>query len=64
MIIYLGEFILYVKKRTGHLQVDIDPNIYSKLKKKAKERGKSVDDLAKEIFLKSIKSQKRRKKTK
>jgi predicted HicB family RNase H-like nuclease len=51
-----------VKKRKGHLQVEIDPKIYAKLKKTAKERGKSVDDLTKEVFLKTVKTQKTRKK--
>ena len=43
------------KKRKGHLQVEIDPKIYAKLKKAAKKQGKNVDDLAREVFLKSIK---------
>jgi predicted HicB family RNase H-like nuclease len=52
-----------VKKRKGqkgHLQVSIDPKIYAKLKKAAKKQGKSVDDLAKEVFLKTVKKKKRR----
>ena len=44
----------------GHLLVDIDPKIYAKLKKLAKQQGKTVDELAKEVFLKSIKTNKRR----
>lgn len=48
-----------VKKRKGHLQVDIDPKMYSKLRKLAKKQGKSVDDLVREIFLSTIKNKKR-----
>jgi predicted HicB family RNase H-like nuclease len=48
-----------VKKRKGHLQVEIDPKIYKKLKKVAKEKGKSVDELASEVFLKTMKTKKR-----
>ena len=51
-----------MKKRKGHLQVDIDPKIYAKLKKAAKKQGKSVDDLAREVFLKTIKKKKKKKK--
>jgi predicted HicB family RNase H-like nuclease len=51
-----------VKKRKGHLQVEIDPTLYKKLQKAAKAQGKSVDDLTKEIFLKTMKSQKKNKK--
>jgi predicted HicB family RNase H-like nuclease len=50
-----------VKKRKGHLQVEIDPKTYAKLKKVAREQGKSVDDLVKEVFLKTMKKQKKRK---
>jgi hypothetical protein len=46
----------------GHLLVDIDPKTYAKLKKLAKQQGKTVDELAREVFLKSIKTNKRRKK--
>lgn len=49
-----------MKKRKGHLQVEIDPKIYTQLKKAAKKQGKSVDDLAKEVFLKSIRKKKKR----
>jgi predicted HicB family RNase H-like nuclease len=51
-----------VKKRKGHLQVDIDPKIYAKLQKVAKQQGKSVDDLTREVFLKTMKAQKNKKK--
>jgi predicted HicB family RNase H-like nuclease len=47
-----------VKKRKGHLQVEIDPKIYAKLKKIAKKQGKSVDDIAREVFLKTMKNKK------
>jgi hypothetical protein len=46
----------------GYLLVDIDPKIYSKLKRLAKMQGKSVDDLAKEILLKDLKNSKKRRK--
>ena len=49
-----------MKKRKGHLQVQLDPKIYARLKKAATKQGKNVDDLAREIFLKSIKKKKRR----
>ncbi len=49
-----------MKKRKGHLQVEIDPKIYAKLEKVAKEKGKSVDDLTREVFLKSIKKKKKK----
>ncbi len=47
-----------MKKRKGHLQVEIDPKIYAKLKKIAKKQGKSVDDIAREVFLKTMKNKK------
>lgn len=47
-----------MKKRKGHLQVEIDPKIYTQLKKAAKKQGKNVDDLAREVFLESIKKKK------
>ena len=40
--------------------MDIDPKIYARLKKAAKKQGKSVDDLAREVFLKSVKKKKKR----
>jgi hypothetical protein len=44
----------------GNLLVDIDPKIYEKLKRLAKKRGKSVDDLAKEILLKDLNNLKKK----
>ena len=55
LIIIVDINYLVKKKRKGHLQVEIDPKIYAKLKKAAKKQGKNVDDLAREVFLKSIK---------
>ena len=49
-----------MKKRKGHLQVEIDPKIYAKLRKIAKKQGKSVDDIAREVFIKTIKAKKKR----
>lgn len=46
----------------GNLLVDIDPKIYEKLKRLAKKRGKSVDDLAKEILLKDLNNLKKKRK--
>jgi hypothetical protein len=50
-----------VKKRKGHLQLEIDPKLYIKLKKVAREQGKSVDELVKEVFLKTMRNHKKRK---
>ena len=49
-----------MKKRKGHLQVEIDPKIYDKLRKIAKKQGKSVDDIAREVFIKTMQAKKKR----
>ena len=49
-----------MKKRKGHLQVEIDPKTYAKLRKIAKKQGKSVDDIAREVFIKTVKAKKKR----
>ena len=49
-----------MKKRKGHLQVEINPKIYAELQKAAKKQGKNVDDLAREVFLKNIRTKKRK----
>lgn len=48
-----------MKKRKGHLEVEIDPKIYAKLRKMAKKQGKSVDDIAREVLLKTMKAKKK-----
>ena len=49
-----------MKKRKGHLEVMIDPKIYSELSKIAKKQGKSVDDIARAAFLKNVKKIKKK----
>lgn len=49
-----------MKKRKGHLEVEIDPKIYSEIRKIAKKQGKSVDDIVKDVFLKKVKDMKKR----
>ena len=60
MVIYYYNNSHIVKKRKGYLQVEIDPKIYAELKKVAKKQGKNVDDLAREVFLKSMRTKKKR----
>ena len=48
-----------MKQRKGHLEVEIDPKIYAKLRKIAKKQGKSVDDIAREVLLKTMKAKKK-----
>jgi len=48
-----------VKKRKGHLEVEINPKIYNELRKIAKKEGKSVDDVVRAAFLKKMKTLKK-----